>query len=633
MTDLLDAETRAELVARLRVDLADVGEAHLPHILNLTQGLDQAIRDIARHTPRQMIYEVEVKERSYTRRLYSPHYDEDLRPFPLITYAAKSVSVAGGKFEYVGLKPMRPFTEKLWSADANGDNPSGYHTRGSDYEVNYADNAFYIPVGSSAERGSSGSRRWLWCSYEVDPYIIDLGPLYLRWGFSTFGGINPIRVVRVEYPLGRTPQNYIPFDVWGELLYPHWPDFEFSDGPMQKPQARHIIIHYETDQWIWSSTQGDDIFNSLNHYAVPNQAYGDPMIILYYQMAYGLGQNFMDDDKSFYLPGFDLPKSEFMEPVIKAVKDMSRHVPLQLARDYVIDLQVDDESFSIGSEDLRNNNIDKFHQLSNGPIEPFTEAVWSAAGKSGTQYVRDTDYEMDYSNGRIGWHTKNSVASGTTLTEDTTYYISYRKNPRVIDISELGRLGGDYWLANFYETEYSPADPIRVTSVEYPVGQFPRQMIPFYVVGDNLYIDVKVFDERLLRVEYEATYRHPDFGFSWYQDEIWVIESGLLVVKSGIVTQTGTSYSITYTITITNLGMTDLTLVYVLDELGGVLPGGDITSEFSATLPAGQEESFEFTRAVEDDDPNPLVNVVNVSYTDPEGNDLEVYATYVFVRY
>ena len=60
-------------------------------------------------------------------------------------------------------------------------------------------------------------------------------------------------------------------------------------------------------------------------------------------------------------------------------------------------------------------------QLDN-PIKPESETVYSGALKTGTKFTRDTDYEMDYANGRI-----NIISSGS-MAAATTYYTNYNKS-------------------------------------------------------------------------------------------------------------------------------------------------------------------------------------------------------------
>jgi hypothetical protein len=95
------------------------------------------------------------------------------------------------------------------------------------------------------------------------------------------------------------------------------------------------------------------------------------------------------------------------------------------------------------------------------PVEPESESIYSALLKAGTKYTRDTDYEMDYANGKI------RAISGSTMTEGTTYYANYTKAQCSIDISDI------------------IPELIRIVKVIYPVNKIPEQAVAF-TVWDNL---------------------------------------------------------------------------------------------------------------------------------------------------
>ena len=79
------------------------------------------------------------------------------------------------------------------------------------------------------------------------------------------------------------------------------------------------------------------------------------------------------------------------------------------------------------------------------------ETVTNAAGT--TTYTRDTDYIIDYFNGRI------KLLSGGSMAASTAYLIDYTKDKCSLDISSL-------------------YDLIRVERVEYPVGNVPQSFLP-----------------------------------------------------------------------------------------------------------------------------------------------------------
>ena len=102
-------------------------------------------------------------------------------------------------------------------------------------------------------------------------------------------------------------------------------------------------------------------------------------------------------------------------------------------------------------------------QLDN-PIEPESESIYSAALKAGTKYTRDTDYEMDYANGRV------RMKSGGALADNTTYYANYDRAPTAIDISSI------------------IPELIRIGKVLYPADKVPEQAVAFSIWENMLII-------------------------------------------------------------------------------------------------------------------------------------------------
>lgn len=102
-------------------------------------------------------------------------------------------------------------------------------------------------------------------------------------------------------------------------------------------------------------------------------------------------------------------------------------------------------------------------QLDN-PIEPESEYIYSAASKTGTLYVRDTDYYMDYANGRI------RIISGGSMAVATTYYANYNRSTLAIDISSI------------------LPDITRIVKVVYPVDKVPEQEVAWSIWENMLVI-------------------------------------------------------------------------------------------------------------------------------------------------
>ena len=89
---------------------------------------------------------------------------------------------------------------------------------------------------------------------------------------------------------------------------------------------------------------------------------------------------------------------------------------------------------------------------------------------------------------------------------------------------------------------------------------------------------------------------------------------GIEVVKDVDVAAAPAGYEVTYTLTVTNVSTGVLSLDYVNDTLFG-----DITGWFSPELHPGVSETVELPYVLQLDDPDPLYNSVDFSYTDEWG--------------
>lgn len=108
---------------------------------------------------------------------------------------------------------------------------------------------------------------------------------------------------------------------------------------------------------------------------------------------------------------------------------------------------------------------DVWVSLANKPIDPESETVTNAAGT--TTYTRDTDYEMDYVNGRI------HLVAGGSMAAATAYLVDYTKSRLGIDISAI------------------IPELIRISNVEYPADQVPQQFVSYSIWGNFMYIGSK----------------------------------------------------------------------------------------------------------------------------------------------
>jgi len=130
--------------------------------------------------------------------------------------------------------------------------------------------------------------------------------------------------------------------------------------------------------------------------------------------------------------------------------------------------------------------------LSNS-VEPGTELIYSGALKTGTKYTLNTDYEMDYANGRI------RMKNGGTLADGTTYYANYNRASTSIDISSI------------------IPELIRITKVLYPADSVPEQTVAMSVWKNQLTIgsprqgvsQETLTDKEHVAIYYEARHAPP----------------------------------------------------------------------------------------------------------------------------
>jgi hypothetical protein len=136
---------------------------------------------------------------------------------------------------------------------------------------------------------------------------------------------------------------------------------------------------------------------------------------------------------------------------------------------YVSEVEVDDVAGTAAAGDVvsvgTGNAYDSFIELAYKPIRPETETVTSSP--AGTTYTRNTDYEMDYANGRIRYINGGSMAAGTA------YLVDYTKSRLGIDIGSI--------------------IPVltRIQRVEYPIDFVPQQFVSYSLWGDFMYIGSK----------------------------------------------------------------------------------------------------------------------------------------------
>ena len=122
---------------------------------------------------------------------------------------------------------------------------------------------------------------------------------------------------------------------------------------------------------------------------------------------------------------------------------------------------VDTSSIGTAAPDTAGSEV--WVQLSN-PVKHDSEGIYSGAAKTGTKYKLNTDYLMDYANGRI------CMTNAGDMIVATTYYASYDMAPTSIDISSI------------------MPELLRIGKVLYPADKVPEQQVSFSIWENMLTI-------------------------------------------------------------------------------------------------------------------------------------------------
>jgi hypothetical protein len=196
---------------------------------------------------------------------------------------------------------------------------------------------------------------------------------------------------------------------------------------------------------------------------------------------------------------------ELDRSVTRAVGDLSRFAPLESVYEHTIDYTVTGES-SVAPA------VATWKALTYKPIKPESETI--TTDPAGTTYTRDTDYTMDYVNG------KYTIISGGSITEADNLLVSYTKSRLGIDISAI------------------ITSLIRVTHVEYPVDRIPQQLVSYNIWNDLLYIgsqkvgssQTQLTDKEHIAIYYEKEHTAPtvsaDGSYQDYLDQVICIGAG-----------------------------------------------------------------------------------------------------------
>ncbi len=206
----------------------------------------------------------------------------------------------------------------------------------------------------------------------------------------------------------------------------------------------------------------------------------------------------------------EIDADELDNAVLRATDELSRFIPLQLVAELHFNLAVSAEAFT-ASTSL------SVISLANKPIRPLSEKVTLVS--DGTEYVRNTDYEMDYINGAI-------VTLGGDIADGASLSVTYDRDQTLFDISsELTR-------------------PIAITRVIYTVQNIPADDVRFDWHGDFLEIMTSsrggsqgsVGDDQNIRIFYLAYHTPPTdaAGGSYpaYLDEVVQLGMGGFALRS-----------------------------------------------------------------------------------------------------
>ena len=148
--------------------------------------------------------------------------------------------------------------------------------------------------------------------------------------------------------------------------------------------------------------------------------------------------------------------AEVQACIRRAITDINRILPLQKVYEATI-------LFAVTNEAVTLTALATWYSLANSPVKYGSEVVKNNALT--TTYTRDTDYYIDYINGKI------SVISGGVINAGDIVKVSYDKSKLAINIGVA-----------------VIADLIRVVAVEYPLGSVPQDIAAFAIWGDYLWI-------------------------------------------------------------------------------------------------------------------------------------------------
>lgn len=173
--------------------------------------------------------------------------------------------------------------------------------------------------------------------------------------------------------------------------------------------------------------------------------------------------------------------AELARCIERSVADLSRFLPREQFYETTLIQTVTAEAFTSASAH------GTYATLANRFIKPKTETVTDAGAT--TTYTRDTDYTIDYTNGKI-----TTVSTGS-MAVSTAYKITYTKQYLKVDLSSL-------------------TDLIRVHRVEYPTYEVPQHFCSFDIFNGMLTISdddgqKALADKEHIVVQYDSYHTIP----------------------------------------------------------------------------------------------------------------------------
>tara|TARA_Y100000310_G_scaffold328215_1_gene395985 strand:- start:10168 stop:12162 length:1995 start_codon:yes stop_codon:yes gene_type:complete len=168
----------------------------------------------------------------------------------------------------------------------------------------------------------------------------------------------------------------------------------------------------------------------------------------------------------------------------EAVSDISRLAPRELVHVVVLHSRtVTDEQFT--------SDHDAWVTLGNKPID-MQQGVTVTSSPAGTTYTEDTDYIIDYAQGRV------QVLSTGSMADSTTFLIDYEKSLRGLDLSSL--------------TDFIGIDRVEVAKAG---GKDYQEYTSYWQWGDILWLQARnetqanLVENDHVRVWYKAEHTKP----------------------------------------------------------------------------------------------------------------------------